>query len=197
MKKILINAISNSEIDTLLQEYEAYDSYESESMRKAPPGKAVKAIDEMMIGYKRIGGNYYKHSKPYLPHTDHRKDWGNSINVVVPLYSSDPNAHLVIFDQKYHDDSVTWCLHKGLIDFKVNTGVKGRPADYDVEGLTNKDIDNDLYHFLTWAPKDQWFGLTGEAMEFKPGNMLIFDNKYIHSTGNLNGTKIGLSLRYV
>lgn len=197
MKKSLTNTITDLEINQLLLEYEAYDSYESESMKKAPPGIAVKIIDEMMIGYKRIGGNYYKHSKPYLPHTDHRKDWGDSINVVVPLYTSDPNAHLVIFDQRYHYDSVTWCLHREVINFKVNTGVKGRPYDYDVEGLTDKDIDDDLYEFLTWAPKDQWFGLTGKAIPFTPGNILIFDNKYIHSTGNLNGTKIGLSLRYI
>lgn len=195
MKKNLHNVITPDEINSLMAEYESYESYISTSMNKAPLGDAVSIIDDF-VGLKRVGGNYYKHSKPYLPHTDHREEWNNTINVVVPLYTSDPNAHLIVFDQRWEKDSVTWCLHREVIHFEVNTGVKGRPYDYDVIGLTDESISDELYEYLSWSPKDQWFGMSGDAMSFTPGDIMMFDNKYIHATGKLNGTKIGLSLRY-
>jgi hypothetical protein len=197
MKKYLYDVLTDDEINSLLNEYNNTDDYISTTMNKASPGSAAFIIDKLMFGYKRVGGNYYKHNKPYLPHTDHREDWGDSINVVVPLHTEDPDAALVVFDQKYHKNSVTWCLNFDLIHFDVNTGIKGRPFDYkDVEGLTNEAIDDKIYEKLSWAPKDQWYGLTGQIMPFIPGNLMIFNNKYIHSTGVLNGTKTGLSLRY-
>lgn len=195
MKKNLKNFLVQDDIDTLMEEYESHHDYISTSMMKAPPGPAVSIIDEF-VGMKRIGGNYYKHSKPYFPHTDHRKEWGETINVVVPLYTSDPDAHLVVFDQRWHKDSVTWCLDRQVMHFTVNTGVAGRPCDYDVEGLTDEPISDELYEHLSWAPKEQWYGLSGTAMPLTPGDILIFDNKYIHATSKLNGTKVGLSLRY-
>lgn len=196
MQKFWRNVFTEKEIQTLLDEYNSYDEYNSSTMKKASPGPATHIVDELMYGYTRVSGNYYQHTKPYLPHTDHREEWNETINVVVPLHTTDPNASLVIFDQKYHQDSVTWCLHADVTEFRVNTGVEGRPCDYNCEGLTRNDIDADLYEYLKWAPKEQWFGLTGEAYPFEPGSVMIFDNKYIHTTGVLNGIKTGLSLRY-
>lgn len=196
MIKVLHNALNNNEINSMLEEYNSFKEYISTSMNKAGPGPATYIIDELMYGFTRVGGNYYKHDKPYFPHTDHKEKWGETINVVVPLSSTDPDASLIVFNQKYHKDSVTWCLHHDVMPFEVNTGVAGRPCDYDVENLTNKPIDDDLYKWLSWAPKDQWFGLTGQRLNFIPGDLLIFDNKYIHATGILKGTKVGLSLRY-
>lgn len=197
MKKVLYDVLSEDEINTLLEEYNSFNSYSDNIMNKAGLGPAVELIDDFMLGFERVGGNYYQHEIPYLPHTDHKEKWENTINVVVPLQTTDPDACLVVFDQKYHKDSVTWCLHYGVINFEVNTGVAGRPYDYkDVEGLTDKDISDEIYEKLSWASRDSWFGLTGDIMPFTPGNLLIFDNKHIHATGVLNGVKTGLSLRY-
>lgn len=195
MKQLLTDIITESEIQEMLYEYHGSDVYESSSMNKLKPGPATDFIDDFVTGYKRVGGNYYMHSTPYLPHTDHKKEWNESINVIVPLYVEN-NASLVVFDQRYYHDSVTWCLHNDLIEFKYNTGVLGRPYDYDIKGKTEKNISDDLYELLDWAPKEQWFGLTGDAFEFIPGNVLIFDNKHIHATSKFEGSKIGLSLRY-
>jgi hypothetical protein len=206
MKKVLKNVLGSEQIETLLNEFELNKfsatkdnrvTEEVDTWAKAMPGPAVEIINDFMYGYKRVGGNYYRHDSPYLPHTDHKEKWGNTINVIAPLHSTDPNAKLIVFDQKWHKDSVTWCLHNGVWYFEYNTGVKGRPYDYkEVEGLTDEPISDELYQYLGWADKKQWFGLTGDAMPFVPGDLLIFDNKYIHTTGKLDGIKIGLSLRY-
>ena len=197
MIKVLYDILNEQEIESLLKEYYDADSYNTESMKKVAPGPATKIIDDLIYGYKRVGGNYYQHFNPYLPHTDHREEWGSSINVVVPLHADDPTACLVVFDQCYNKDSVTWCLHFDVQQYQVNTGVLGRPFDYkDVIDLTNQPISDELYEKLKWSDRDQWFGLTGKALEFKPGNILIFDNNHIHTTGIFKGIKTGLSLRY-
>jgi len=197
MIKVLYDVLSEDEINKLLTEYNSADSYNTEAMKKVGPGPAVKIIDDLMYGYKRVGGNYYKHFNPYLPHTDHREEWGSSINVVVPLHTDDPNASLVVFDQCYNKDSVTWCLHFDVQQYQVNTGVQGRPCDYEeVTNLSDQPVSDELYEKLKWTNKEQWFGLTGQALEFKPGNIMIFNNNHIHSTGIFEGTKTGLSLRY-
>jgi hypothetical protein len=42
-----------------------------------------------------------------------------------------------------------------------------------------------------------FFGLTGHALNYKPGNLLIFNSKYIHATGKMLAKhKIGLSLKF-
>ena len=52
--------------------------------------------------------------------------------------------------------------------YKHNTGVKGRPCDYDnVNGLTGAPISNDLYEYLDWKDKEQWFGLSGDVFLFE------------------------------
>lgn len=200
MKKYYQNVFTDAEIQSLLDEYNSpaatATNDDTPTMKKANPGPAAEIIDKLMDGWERVGGNYYQHAKPYLPHTDHREEWKETVNVVVPLHTTDPNASLVIFDQKYHKDSVTWCLHADVIEFQVNTGVAGKPYDYDCEGLTNKPINDNLYEYIKWAPKEQWFGLTGNAYSFTPGSAIIFDNKYIHTTGVLQGIKTGISLRY-
>jgi hypothetical protein len=196
MKLYYTDVFTEEEIQNMLDEYNSVDEYNTSGMNKASPGPATKSIDELMDGYERIGGNYYQHKKPYLPHTDHREEWRDTVNVVVPLQTTDPNASLVIFDQKYYRDSVTWCLHMKVKHFSVNTGVAGKPCDYDCDGLTDEPIDDDLYEYLKWAPKEQWYGLTGDAYSFTPGSAILFDNKHIHATGVLQGVKTGISLRY-
>lgn len=182
-------------IEELLDEYHNSET-RTESMKKATPGKATRQVDEYMKGYVRVGGNYYSHSHPYLPHTDHKEKWDHTINVVIPLETTDPNATLVVFDQTWEQDSVTWCMHLPVMEFSTNTGVEGYPAEYNVNGLTGDEIDDELYENLTWLEKPMLTGLSGKAHKFIPGEPIIFNNKRIHVTGDLDGMKTGLSLRY-
>ena len=94
MKKYYQNIFTDEEIQSLLDEYNSIDEYDTPTMKKANPGPATKIIDEFMSGWERVGGNYYQHTKPYLPHTDHREKWKETVNVVVPLHTTDPNASL-------------------------------------------------------------------------------------------------------
>ena len=42
-----------------------------------------------------------------------------------------------------------------------------------------------------------FYGCTGHAVDFTPGDIIIFDSKFIHCTGSmLADYKIGLSLRF-
>jgi hypothetical protein len=143
------------------------------------------------------GGNYYKHNKPYLPHTDYKTHEDNILNVVIPLSYTNSQPSLIIFDQKWELDSVTWCMHLPVQYFRYNIGVKGCPAEYPVIGLTDKEIDNDLYtKYLDHYPKVLLRGLSGKVFPFEVGSMLVFDNRYIHCTSKLDGEKLGITLRF-
>jgi hypothetical protein len=143
-------------------------------------------------------GNFYKHSIPYLPHTDYRVDQGNEVNIVIPLQYTGEQASLVVFDQMWERDSVTWCLDGPVIDFTVNTGIGGRPFDYDaVDNLTFEPIKDDFYNkYLSHHKRECFYGLSGEAFKFMPTSMIIFDNRLIHCTSRFKGEKLGLSLRF-
>jgi hypothetical protein len=171
-------------------------------MNKCSPGKSLDVLTTICqetLGLKLefCSGNFYKHSVPYLPHTDFRVDQNNQLNVVIPLQFVGTTPHLVVFDQTWNKDSVTWCMHKDLIHFEINTGIKGCPAEYtEVQGLTGKDISNKLYAHLRHFPKDMLFGLSGNTFPFTPGSIIAFDNKQIHCTSLFAGQKLGISLRF-
>lgn len=196
------NIISQDTIDQLLDYYNNQDSYDTSIMNKAGPGEFVKVIQplvEDILGrsVEYVIGNFYKHVVPYLPHTDYKTYDENSINVVVPLQYKEKQPSLVIFDQTWDLDSLTWCMHLPVQYFTYNIGVKGCPYEYPVNHLTNLPIDNSLYkEFLSHYPVDSLFGLSGSAFPFEPKSIIIFDNKKIHCTSKMYGEKIGLSLRF-
>jgi hypothetical protein len=202
LQEIYQNVIPQSIIDKIIADYEARSSYETSTMNKADPGLSlslVQPICEEVIGKKLEyrSGNFYKHSQPYLPHTDFRVAQGNEINIVIPLQYWGEQASLVVFDQLWDNDSVTWCLTHDIIHFAVNTGVHGRPCDYDLVGNTYQPIDDQFHKdYLSHYPKDCFFGLSGKAYKFQPGNIIVFDNRLVHCTSRFKGTKLGLSLRF-
>jgi hypothetical protein len=107
-------------------------------------------------------------------------------------------ASLVVFDQIWPHDSVTWCLDYPVLNFSVNTGIKGYPCDYtDVIGLTSNPVDDELYNkHLSIYNSNCFFGLTGRAFLFEPTSVIMFYNKRIHCTSKFVGEKLGLSLRF-
>lgn len=195
-------SIDSDVITRCLQEYNSHSVYDTTSMNKSPPGKVLDELTEICsmaygkhLFYK--SGNFYKHTDPYLPHTDYKTFQDNSINVVIPLEYVGTKPYLVIFDQEWPLDSITWCMHHPVQYFTTNIGVKGCPHEYPVSNLTGKEIDNDLYkNYLSHYPSRTLFGLSGNAYPFEPGSIILFDNKRIHCTSSFSGIKTGISLRF-
>jgi hypothetical protein len=205
MEKITFfeNAVGPEIIDSCIDDYLSRGSYQTTTMNKANPGRSLSSLVESIsdiIGPDLVykSGNFYRHSSPYLPHTDYRVNQHNTVNVVIPLHHPEADAHLVIFDQEWHRDSVTWCMHHPIIEFSVNTGVQGWPDMYDdVLYRTNEPIDPSFHEkFLSRFPSNTLHGLSGRALPWVPGSMMVFDNRMIHCTSNFTGTKIGISLRF-
>jgi hypothetical protein len=194
------NVVTSDVIKSLIEIYNNTKDYETETMKKAPGTDAVLELlkDNLVIEVDKIKTcHFYKHSIPYFPHTDFRSD--EIQNLVIPLeVEGGPNPHLVVFDQYFESPSVTWTFRQEA-KFKINTGVKGRPFDFeDVKGLTNQPIDSNLYKkYLYHYPEKYWYGLTGKSYEFAPGNIIQFDSKKIHCTSAMECTsKLGLTIRY-
>lgn len=196
------NVFDKETLALCIAEYNRKESYETKTMNKADPRVIVDLLKpilenvlEKQLTY--INGNYYKHDKPYLPHTDYKTYENNTLNIVIPLAYTGREPSLVIFDQRWELDSVTWCMHNPVQYFDYNIGVKGCPADYPVIGLTNADIDDKLYRMhLTHYPKNLLRGLTGTAFPFEVGSVIAFDNRFIHCTSNITAEKLGITLRF-
>jgi hypothetical protein len=198
----IFNSVDRDIINLCLTEYNNFGAYDTETMKKASPNNSIsllKPVIEKELGVDLIycSGNYYKHSAPYLPHTDYKTYQDNTINVVIPLSYTGDFPYLVIFDQVWDLDSVTWCMHHPVLRFETNIGVKGCPHEYPIRHSTNHPIDNFLYEtYLNHYPKECLYGLSGTAYPFEPGSLIIFNNKKIHCTGKMKGEKTGLSLRF-
>ena len=57
----------------------------------------------------------------------------------------------------------------------------------------------DMYEILKYdyRNEEQFYGLTGTAYDYKPGNILVFPSNQLHCTGRMDcDYKIGLSLRF-
>jgi hypothetical protein len=196
------NVIDSAMLSILINDYDSRQHYDTATMNKASPGDSLNVIQEVLentLGRKLeyVTGNFYKHTTPYLPHTDFKTYEQNYLNIVIPLSYSGEQASLVVFDQTWEQDSVTWCMHHPVNHFSYNIGVKGCPYEYPVVGLTGIDIDNTFYtqHLLHY-PKQCLFGLSGTAYPFEPGSIIVFDNRHIHCTSKMNGEKLGISLRF-
>jgi len=196
------NVIPKNVIHDLINYYNSVGSYSTTSMKKADPTEILPNITEILenvLGRKLIysSGNFYKHSTPYFPHTDYKRYEDNKLNVVIPLMYSESEPSLIIFDQKWELDSVTWSLSGPVEYFLYNIGVKGSPWEYPIKGKTNRDIDQDFYNkFLNHQPRSCFKDLSGQAFPFIPGSAIIFDNRHIHCTSTFTGEKLGLTLRF-
>jgi hypothetical protein len=198
----LSNVVESSLIFDLLNFYHSSKSYKTSTMNKLDATQIVNQIVPKLesILEKKLeytGGNFYKHSKPYLPHTDYKSYEDNTLNIVIPLHYNSSAPHLIIFNQTWNLDSITWCMHYPVQYFEYNIGVKGCPFEYPVQNLTNKEIDNEFYiKYLQHYPKQCLYGLSGEAFKFEPCSIIVFDNRYIHCTSSMIDEKIGLTLRF-
>ena len=192
-------------INEAIIEYNSFTEYSTTVMNMAHPSDEIvlkflpyikKACRKENI--KHAGGNYYKHSFPYLPHTDYEKKLDNTINVVIPLwYDCEIEPYLIVFDQVYNGFyPVTWMMNNPVYTLFGHTAVLGYPQQYNLTNDTNALIDENLYEYIKMYPKEMLNGLSGKAYKFEPGNIIVFDNRQVHCTSNYTGTKLGLSLRF-
>jgi len=195
------DVIDSTTISRLIDDYNSRKIYETGTMNKTDPGDSLFIVQELLETaldrkLEYVTGNFYKHTLPYLPHTDFKTYEQNYLNIVIPLSYSGERPNLVVFDQIWEQDSITWCMHYPVQYFSYNIGVKGCPYEYPVKGLTGKNIDNELYHYLSHYPEHCLFGLSGKVYPFELGSIIAFDNRHIHCTGKLIGEKLGISLRF-
>jgi hypothetical protein len=153
---------------------------------------------------ENVGDNVYKHGFPYFPHVD-SDQYYPCFNVLIPLQvHNNKEQKFCIFDQYVNDFSqgATWVGHRydEIPEFESNKKRKYIFDDPIVENKTNDSADAYLFKecFETeYRNADLFKGLSGVAVDFKPGNLILFDSKYIHCTGKMScDYKIGLSLRF-
>lgn len=152
-----------------------------------------------------IGDNIYKHKRPYFPHVDISVGYP-CFNVLIPIkVENDIDQKFCIFDQYVNDFSFgsTWVgeWFDNMEDFEHNKKRRYVYNDNIVENATNADIDIDFYNRNLKSEgrsRSLFKGLSGIAVDFKPGNLIIFDSKFIHCTGKMDcNWKVGLSLRFM
>jgi hypothetical protein len=151
---------------------------------------------------KNLGDNFYKHNFPYFTHIDSNNN-PNSYNLLIPLHiENNAEQKFIIFDQYCTDYAgATWIgdIWKPKQDFETNKKREFPYKDTTVVGCTDRPIDSNLYKDLEYAFRNEemFFGLTGTAYDYKPGNILIFPSNRLHCTGKMTCKyKIGLSLRF-
>lgn len=151
---------------------------------------------------KNLGDNFYKHDFPYFTHIDSNHN-PYSYNVLIPLFiENNADQKFVIFDQYCTDYAgATWLgdIWKPEGDFESNKKRDFPYKDPSVIGCTDKPIDENLYEILKYDYRNEemFYGLSGIAYDYKPGNILIFPSNRLHCTGRMICKyKIGLSLRF-
>jgi len=161
-----------------------------------------ETIKEYVDISKCLGDNVFKHNFPYFPHVDIDERYP-IVNFLIPLYvDNNLPQYFVIFDQHVTDNVPrTWTGNLKLNDdFKTNKATSFIYTDRNVRNLTDCEIDEDFYLKYLDHPlrnRELFRGCTGTAVEYKPGNAIMFDSKYIHCTGSMIAKyKIGLSLRF-
>jgi len=200
----LSEIFSDDTRNKLLDIYHSFDEYDTLEMAKAPvTPETLDLVQETIrqclgTDFIYVSGNYYSHTKPFYPHTDFQKEWKDSVNIVIPLQDeTNGTGRLVIFDQKWEEDSKTWMMIHPVTRFSVNTALSGCPFDYNITDKTGRKIDEFFYkEHLTQFPTWCWQHLSGKTYRFEENSIIIFDNKKIHCTNNFTGKKTGLTLRY-
>ena len=199
-----MHTVPQSVIQKCIDEYESFSSYSKDYMNIASPSQEIRDLITQYAtkatGQKLVcnSGNYYKHDFPYLPHTDYECNKNNTLNITIPLWvDSEDDVRLLVFDQIYEGAwPVCWMLHHPLYTLSGAIALPGCPNDYPLLNKTDEPIPDDLYRFVNIYEKDHFFGLSGTAHKYKPGNMLIFNNQAVHCTSKFNGWKMGISLRF-
>lgn len=146
------------------------------------------------------GGNIYSHHEGYLLHTDCEFKFP-IINCNIPVVSEE-DQKLIIFEQ-YTNYGTTktwspWNLETKLDEYNQRLLLKPS-EDKDIIGLVDKDCNvyDDYMDEYNHGPKDFYYGLSGKAVDWKPGNLILFDSNHLHITGTMkSNNKLGCLLNF-
>lgn len=204
------NILSQEIVDELLSFFHSNSHLHYDTMGMTKISKPWDYVQDILqpVLYKiiptdkNLGDNFYKHNFPYFTHIDSNGN-PNSYNVLIPLYvDNNEDQKFIVFDQYCTDYSgATWLgdIWKPEGDFSSNKKREFAYKDPTVVGCTENPVDAELYDVLRfdYRNEEMFFGLTGVAYDYKPGNILIFPSHRLHCTGKmLCKYKIGLSLRF-
>lgn len=151
------------------------------------------------------GGNIYKHTNLYDLHVDSHEPI-QMINALVPLYVHNPKFQqkFVVFDQSVENgQGITWLPSKESERFELDfnkTVIIPTREDNRIHDKTDKNIDEDFYKkYLHDSDRtlEYFYGLSGHAYDFTPGDLILFNSNFLHCTGPLAGDyKIGMHINF-
>ncbi len=212
MHKLVENIVTESELEYLKQIFASHNHILSHGMDKVllpldePEFKEfVTNLIENKLGinepYEIVGDNFYKHSHSYFPHCDAIEEsaW---LNIVLPIERFEPKQDqtFIVFDQQWRGKNITWLGNFEIEgDFYSNKKTNARPCDGEFfEGATNLELPMTIWQHIDQKhfTQDYFYSMSGTAINWQPGNAIIFDSKHIHSTGKMqSASKLGLSIR--
>jgi hypothetical protein len=214
LKFSIKNVITKSELDFLISYYLSRSDYVfTNGMKKYPVitdplnTEFIEFITNIISNklkftdYEIIGDNYYEHSHSYFPHCDalQSNSW---VNIVIPLelYNQKNVQKFLVFDQQYLLGTGTWMGSYNLAgNFLSNKKIQTIITETDgVVNSTAQDISDDYYDNFDqrFLSREYLFGISGSVYEWIPGDVIVFDSKFIHSTAKMNcDKKLGLSVR--
>lgn len=211
---ILKNKIPTKILDELTAYY--LDSIElpplnehNSNMRLKSPwykGPAKELLTPILEPYLNIehnlGDNYFCHTGSYLIHSD-SFDGEESFNVLIPLKLWNPIAtqHYVIFDQYATTNvGIVYEETKRRANCTNSTMLPYPVTKEHVNFITYENMDQDFYDsFLedSFRPIEMYWGLSGTAYPWVPGDIGLFNSSQFHCTGKMVcDKKLGLSLRF-
>lgn len=212
MHKLVENIITDSELEYLQQIFQRNNHILSNGMDKVllpmdePEFKDfVTDLIERRLGindpYIVVGDNFYKHGHSYFPHCDAIEDtaW---LNIVVPIarYNMRGDQKFIVFDQQWQGKNVTWLGDFDIQgDFYSNKKTNSRPCDGEFfTNGTNTELPGELWQHIEnrYFTRDYFYGMSGVAYSWTPGNAILFHSKHIHATGRMmSDSKLGVSIR--
>tara|TARA_B100000927_G_scaffold274383_2_gene253543 strand:+ start:839 stop:1552 length:714 start_codon:yes stop_codon:yes gene_type:complete len=167
--------------------------------------KTDKFVTEFIGDHWTFATNFYKVDQPHILHNDDSVRWVPDLykTVVIPLEIEKP-TNFAIFDQCYLDGPVK-LRHGGKPKHKNHD----KPQVYynqdlldnsELIGYTDQMFDEVIYKkYFTHLPIHRFTGLTVECIvEWKPGDIIVFDTARIHCAANFLAdgikTKLGYSI---
>lgn len=215
MLKVFEDALSQETVDKIINYfYDNPDQWTHEAtdagvIKIDNPWEVLKDIiqPELLKCFKAENGHHgwiYRHVWQYHLHTDCFFE-EPMVNVLIPLFVPPEQKHdqaFIVFDQTAEwGYPMAWKLPDDPdATHKMNyrgTSTNQRPYDDPrVHGCTEEPIDQELYDAIGTDTKDFFHGLTGHNLDFKPGNVMIFDSLHLHALGKMDNWKMGLVLHF-
>ncbi len=215
--KVYQNVVPDDLMSELLEAWESgpknhkntgpvtYDYYPNKEEHTDWWIKTDKFITEFIGDHWTFATNFFKVDQPHILHNDDSVRWVPDLykTVVIPMAIDKP-TNFAIFDQCYLDGPVK-LRHGGQPKHKNHD----KPQVYynqdlldnsELIGYTGQMFDELLYNkYFTHLPIQRFTGLTVEQIvEWKPGDIIVFDTARIHCAANFlaNGikTKLGYSI---